>query len=369
MFCSQCGLELDDAAKFCSGCGNQTSTGKSEKKTANTRKSSASTILYQAKSMTFAEAIGACYSKFFEFSGRASRSEYWWFYLFTLLLTWGAKLVATVTMPVDETGVYASVILESVVLLATLPTFSAWVRRLHDIGKSGWNILWAFTIIGIIPLIIWTCREGDKTQNEYDTKKTNNTLAIIIVILTTLFTIGIFFFQASKNIESDAFDSSGITNESADHIDDNSQNSVVTDEYNKFSGAWFDIKYPANFEPEILSYSKSKFGSNGQKQADAVIFRSPDGKVEFYIFSPQWGGDAPWIDLNSKTERIASKEIKKSQRDNGAYTWVTIQAKDGSYSRSYQEFISENNGIHWVVGIKYASQSAFNDYRKSYLFF
>ena len=203
MFCSQCGTELDDAASFCSGCGNQTSTSKSGKKTASVIKSSASNVSYQAKSMTFTESIGACYSKFFEFSGRASRSEYWWFYLFTLLLTWGAKLVATLTMPEDETGIYAGVILESVVLLATLPTISAWVRRLHDVGKSGWNILWLFTIIGVIPIIIWTCREGSKTQNEYDTKKTNNTLAIIIVIFSTLFTIGIFFFQANKELGND----------------------------------------------------------------------------------------------------------------------------------------------------------------------
>jgi uncharacterized membrane protein YhaH (DUF805 family) len=213
MFCSQCGTELDDSANFCSGCGNQTSTSKSGMKKASVIKSSASSVSYQAKAMTFTESIGACYSKFFEFSGRASRSEYWWFYLFILLLTWGAKLIATITMPEDETGVYAGVILESLVLFATIPTYSAGVRRLHDVGKSGWNYLWLFTIIGIIPIIIWTCREGSKTQNEYDTKETNNTLAIIIVILSTLFTIGLFFFQANKELGNDFSMSANNTNQ------------------------------------------------------------------------------------------------------------------------------------------------------------
>jgi uncharacterized membrane protein YhaH (DUF805 family) len=38
---------------------------------------------------------------------------------------------------------------------------------LHDIGKSGWNILWAFTIIGLIPLTIWYCTTGSKESNKY----------------------------------------------------------------------------------------------------------------------------------------------------------------------------------------------------------
>jgi uncharacterized membrane protein YhaH (DUF805 family) len=198
MFCSQCGTELDNLAKFCSSCGNQISN-KSEK-TDSVKRTLASGVLYQAKALTFTESIGACYSKFFEFSGRASRSEYWWFYLFTILLTWGAKLVATITMPEDETAVFAGPVLQSAVLFATLPTYSALVRRLHDVGKSGWNILWLFTIVGVIPLMIWLCREGEETQNDYDTKKTNNILAIIMLaLLTLLISVG-FFIQANKKV-------------------------------------------------------------------------------------------------------------------------------------------------------------------------
>ncbi len=44
-------------------------------------------------SMTFGNAISTCLSKFFDFNGRASRPEYWWFYLFSVLLAWGAMLV------------------------------------------------------------------------------------------------------------------------------------------------------------------------------------------------------------------------------------------------------------------------------------
>ena len=52
-------------------------------------------------------------------------------------------------------------------LVIIVPSFAVGARRLHDTGKSGWNQLWAITIIGIIPLIIWFCTEGDKEVNKY----------------------------------------------------------------------------------------------------------------------------------------------------------------------------------------------------------
>ena len=105
--------------------------------------------------MNFGQAITTCMSKYATFSGRARRSEYWWFYLFTLILSWGASLVAGDT-------------LAFIVNLAfLLPILAAGARRLHDTGRSGWWQLLIFTIIGIIPLTIWLATDSKKEDNEY----------------------------------------------------------------------------------------------------------------------------------------------------------------------------------------------------------
>lgn len=113
--------------------------------------------------MNFSQAITTCFAKYANFSGRATRSEFWWFYLFALLLGWFASLVGATIDP-D----WGSDALNGVVNLALLlPMISAGTRRLHDIGKSGWWQLITLTVIGIIPLIIWWARFGTQEENEY----------------------------------------------------------------------------------------------------------------------------------------------------------------------------------------------------------
>ena len=86
--------------------------------------------------MNFGQAISTCMGKYFTFSGRAKRSEYWWFYLFTILMGWGATLVGAVTFgPGDPAADVMSSILS---LIFFMPALAAGSRRLHDIGKSGW---------------------------------------------------------------------------------------------------------------------------------------------------------------------------------------------------------------------------------------
>ena len=55
-----------------------------------------------------------------------------------------------------------------VYLFVTLiPSLAAAVRRLHDTGRSGWNVLWAFTIVGVIPLLVWFCLDGKAGSNQW----------------------------------------------------------------------------------------------------------------------------------------------------------------------------------------------------------
>lgn len=113
--------------------------------------------------MTFTESISSCLSKYATVAGRATRSEYWWFYLFFLLLSWGSSIAGAVAGG-EAIGLTMSVI---VGLALFVPTVCAATRRLHDTKHSGWWQLIAITIIGAIPLIIWLASEGEATDNQY----------------------------------------------------------------------------------------------------------------------------------------------------------------------------------------------------------
>ena len=113
--------------------------------------------------MNFGQAISTCMGKYATFSGRASRSEYWWFYLFCLLMSWGASLVGATTSMEGGADIMSGIV--SIALI--LPTIDAAARRLHDTGRSGWWQLLIITIIGIIPLIIWMASRGSQEENEY----------------------------------------------------------------------------------------------------------------------------------------------------------------------------------------------------------
>lgn len=113
--------------------------------------------------MDFGKSIQTCMGKYATFEGRASRSEFWWFYLFTIMLSWGASVVGALSF--GEGGGAALSLLTNLAVM--LPSFAASSRRLHDTNRSGWWVLLALTIIGIIPLIIWWAQDSDKAANQY----------------------------------------------------------------------------------------------------------------------------------------------------------------------------------------------------------
>lgn len=114
--------------------------------------------------MTFQESITACFSKYAIFSGRATRSEFWWFELFSWLLMWGAIIVDA-----HATGGIWSPKLNNLMvnLVLFIPAIAVGARRLHDTGRSGWWQLLAITIIGLIPLYFWWAQKGESEDNKY----------------------------------------------------------------------------------------------------------------------------------------------------------------------------------------------------------
>jgi uncharacterized membrane protein YhaH (DUF805 family) len=111
--------------------------------------------------MDFATAVKTVLmQKYANFSGRAIRSEYWWWVLFAI--------IASIVLGVVD-YILGVQLLGSIFSLATLiPGIAVGVRRLHDLDKSGWWLLIAFIpLIGFILLIYWFAQPGTPGPNRF----------------------------------------------------------------------------------------------------------------------------------------------------------------------------------------------------------
>jgi len=109
--------------------------------------------------MTFSEAISTCFDKYADFNGRATRSEFWWFILFLLLVSSGLTII-------NHRG-----LLTGLFHLATiLPSLAVGARRLHDTDRSGWWQLFYFVpLVGWIVVLVFQVQESDPGPNRFDT--------------------------------------------------------------------------------------------------------------------------------------------------------------------------------------------------------
>lgn len=125
--------------------------------------------------MTFADSISTCFRKFTDINGRASRSEYWWFYLFSTILITLVLMVVLIFFPLigycinDVVGMFVLPIIGLVllVLLCFLLMFAVTIRRLHDTGHSGlWYLIIFVPLIGPFWLLI-LLMTGNNDENQY----------------------------------------------------------------------------------------------------------------------------------------------------------------------------------------------------------
>lgn len=101
--------------------------------------------------MSFVQSVETCLKKYTDFSGIASRSEYWWFFLFNILMSTVGSIADGILLGTEpgSTGIITTLV--SLGLL--LPSLAVGARRLHDINKSGWwQLLWLGFIL-LIPVI------------------------------------------------------------------------------------------------------------------------------------------------------------------------------------------------------------------------
>lgn len=126
--------------------------------------------------MNFAEAVSSVMRQYFTFSGRARRSEFWWFELFLIVTPWVITFVTSLLfgdfflVQVAEIGGEPMMLDVPNVLFGVVtlvPSFAVAVRRLHDIDRTGWWLLIGFTGIGLLLLIIWFIFKGTAGPNRF----------------------------------------------------------------------------------------------------------------------------------------------------------------------------------------------------------
>jgi uncharacterized membrane protein YhaH (DUF805 family) len=122
-----------------------------------------STDSIREEAMGFTEAISSGFRNYINFSSRAARSEFWYWTLFSILVSIVTSLIDHVLFP----GANLSPLNSLAGLGLFLPGLAVSIRRLHDLDRTGWWFLLVFTIIGAIVLLVWDCMRGTIGQNRY----------------------------------------------------------------------------------------------------------------------------------------------------------------------------------------------------------
>ena len=118
--------------------------------------------------MGFAEAVKTGLNKFYFPYGRASRSEFWWYWLFLFIISGVIGVIGGFLESYGEEQVWIGIILQVISMVICISIICSEIRRLHDTGKSGWNILWGLIpFFGWIYVIILLCKASQPGENKY----------------------------------------------------------------------------------------------------------------------------------------------------------------------------------------------------------
>ena len=133
--------------------------------------------------MSFTDAVRTCINKFATFDGRATRSEFWWFYLFAVVVVFIGYVpifILTFIGASSNDGAISSIftiisvifwIVWLIVVIALyIPLLAVGSRRLHDRGQSGWLQLLYLVPCGSIVLLVFFALEGTPGDNAYGPK-------------------------------------------------------------------------------------------------------------------------------------------------------------------------------------------------------
>jgi uncharacterized membrane protein YhaH (DUF805 family) len=120
--------------------------------------------LKRSLGMGFVDAVKTCFTKYFDFNGRARRSEYWWFVLFIVIAYLAIGIIGGGLNLGDTIQVVAGVFN----LAILIPSLAVTVRRFHDLDKSGWFILINFIpLVGPFIVLYWMTQPGTEGSNRF----------------------------------------------------------------------------------------------------------------------------------------------------------------------------------------------------------
>jgi uncharacterized membrane protein YhaH (DUF805 family) len=108
--------------------------------------------------MDFQTAVRTGLAKYVDFTGRAARSEYWWFVLFQALAVVAAGIL----------DIFIGFLQPLVILGLILPGIAVTVRRLHDTDRSGWWFLISLVpLVGFVVLLVFLVTRGTDGENRF----------------------------------------------------------------------------------------------------------------------------------------------------------------------------------------------------------
>ena len=159
MYCPKCGTEIPVNSRYCPGC--DAYVGPAPGSTPGVATSN-----LPVRKIGFGEAVGNFFTQYANFSGRATRSEFWYVMLFNLIVGIVISVVGGLI-----SGQMASVISSLYSLATLIPGFAIVWRRLHDMGRSGgWFFIGLVPTVGWIVLLVFLCIDS-KPDNRFGQRK------------------------------------------------------------------------------------------------------------------------------------------------------------------------------------------------------
>lgn len=149
MICTNCNYEIPDGVRFCPVCGRRLDAAGVPLPPIQPQAYGGYADKGSPRSVGFGEAIGLFFKNYVNFSGRSTRSEYWFAYLFVALV-YLACVAVDLLLPVDLFAPLAGMVF-------FLPMLSAGFRRFHDTGRTG-TMVWIPYVIGVVwsvLLVVW----------------------------------------------------------------------------------------------------------------------------------------------------------------------------------------------------------------------
>ena len=118
--------------------------------------------------MTFTQSVSNGLNNFFSARGRSTRSEFWWYYLFCIILGFVIFSCFYFIFQEDTAGWIIGTVFDFILNISMI---FIMIRRLHDVGKSGWNILWSLIPFGGFYVLYLLCKKSQNGTNKWNVFK------------------------------------------------------------------------------------------------------------------------------------------------------------------------------------------------------